>query len=145
MVTIEDKVRAKRAQIAEQRDAVIKQMESLDALKRRLSALEEQAAMLDDLLAAGGEQSTSDVASQIDAATPTVEHRANASAVVLELLSRRPEGMKLSDIVAELDGHISTTSKNPKSVIRNTILNLLNRNRLIRNADQMITDPNAKE
>jgi hypothetical protein len=144
MVTIEDKVRAKRAQIAEQRDAVLKQMEMLDSLKRRLATLEEQAAMLDDLLVNNGENSTPAVVIHEEVVPPQVIRRLNPTDGVLDLLSKRPEGMKLSDIVDALNGRILTASDNPRSVVRNTILNLVNRNRLVRNDDGLIFDPKAK-
>lgn len=127
MNTVEDRIRAKRAEVEQQRIAVARKVDELKHLQLRLSALEEQLAMLDGLLV-GVESPTTNVVSTLTSGATASEPQdrlPSPQVGVLNLLADRPDGMTQSDIIDSLLGKVHTASKNPRAIIRNTVHNLL--------------------
>lgn len=127
MPTVEDRVRAKRAEVESQRSAIARKIEELKSLQAKLVALEDQAAMLDALLAdsdstanSGGEK----IGPQNDLPTPQF--------ALMSLMQQHPEGLPQPRILEELVGKVSTDSTNPRAILRNTIYNMVKRNQLVR-------------
>lgn len=138
MQTVEERVRAKRAEVESQRAVVVRKLEELKVLQVRLESLEEQAAMLDSLLAGD------DTADEFVLGGKPSEGLPTPQVGVVNLLSRHPDGLTQSQIIESLIGKVATVSKNPRAVLRNTVHNLLKSEKIVRDGDVVRTrDPLA--
>ena len=127
MPTVEDRVRAKRAEVESQRSAIARKIEELKSLQTKLVALEDQAAMLDALLADSDSTANSGggkIGPQNDLPTPQL--------ALMLLMQQHPDGLPQPRILEELVGKVSTDSTNPRAILRNTIYNMVKRNQLVR-------------
>ena len=128
-------MRAKQQQVASQYEAVCRE---LNEMKQRLSQLEQQKALLDDLLdvpaaSMSGLQMDSVRTAVVSNATPlSTVQKCRPSDGVMQILHSRPNGITQKEIVRELVNKIETESDNPQAIIRNTILNLIKRKRIQR-------------
>ena len=152
MTTVEDRARAKRSEIENQRAAIQHKMKELDSLRMRLAALEEQAALLDEVIGAdgggepdpydpfdvsGAEPTSNGVRVQIDPQnrlpTPQV--------AIAKLVADHPEGLTQAEIVDTLVGKVKTSAKNPRAVIRNIVHYMVGRGQLSKNDQELLVPP----
>lgn len=89
------------------------------------------------------ESSTSSAFSSIKAALAEhgSENQLSPSESVRQLLAKHPLGLPRGEIVDVLDGTIATTSAKPRQLLRQTVLNMINRNQLACDANDIVTLP----
>ena len=151
-MNVVDRIRIKRNEIETQRAAIQQKMKELESLQLRLTALEEQSAMLDDLLGNEddtGEANSSKGTGELDVESvfgirvhPKPQDRLpNPQEAIAALVGNHPEGLTQAEIVDALVGKVKTAAKNPRAVIRNIVHYMVGKEQLKKTENGLLLPP----